>query len=50
MPKQYNWKLEENFKIDLIKYIDYYKGRFDGSCIETTNEKKTIFNGFLEST
>ena len=26
MPKQYNWDLEENFKIDLSNYMDYYKG------------------------
>jgi len=50
MPKQYNWKLEENFKIDLGNYIDYIKGRFCATYIETTNEKKTVFNRFLEST
>ena len=50
MPKQYNWDLEENFKIDLSNYMDYYKGHILSHTIETINEKKTIFNRFLEST
>ena len=50
MPRQYNWKLEENFTIDLSVYTDYIRGRFGATCIETINEKKTIFNRFLEST
>ena len=50
MPKKYNWQIEENFKIDLSNYMDYYKGHILSNTIETINEKKTIFNKFLEST
>ena len=46
MPKQYNWKLEENFKIDLIKYIDYYKGRFDHILLKQQMKKKLYLIDF----
>lgn len=48
-PKIIDWKLEENFKIDLVEYLN--KGSYDNNQIKTdgNNIDKTVFNRYIES-
>jgi len=47
-PKNINWNLEDNFKIDLTNYLN--RGEFDDKTITTDGKiNKTIFNRYIKS-